>query len=237
MIGKTNVKVKPNKKIVFETLPENTKLLMHFEDNLNDEMGLNVIKMSTGDAVYDEGKFEKAIKLNGSSFVEIPRITENVLGSNDFTIAGWFKMYQINGNHCFFSNSYSNYYAGLQVWYSLGNKAISFCVNTGSGSSTYTRKNITATLAVDTWYHIALVRKGTTITLYLNGTSIGSVTFSGSLYHYSTAPWRIGSSNTTSTSPREGLWGVVDEFIIVNGTALWTENFTPPENSYGGASI
>jgi hypothetical protein len=76
------------------------------------------------------------------------------------------------------------------------------------------------TVLVDTWYHIALVRNGTSAcTVYLNGSSIG--TFA-----------KTGLSDTDLILGRDDdndrLNGNISNFRYVRGTAVYTDNFTPP---------
>lgn len=94
--------------------------------------------------------------------------------------------------------------------------------------------NITAAhgMSVDTWYHIALVKNGTTYTIYKNGTSIGSTTDADVMANY-TGTFGIGYDGNSSTSPLNG-W--IDEFRVSKGIARWTANFTPPSAPYGPPS-
>mgnify|MGYP005827133231 CR=1 FL=1 len=74
------------------------------------------------------------------------------------------------------------------------------------------------------WHHVAAVRYGTTVNLFIDGTSVGTATESGTMGGAgasSTDDWLI--SNWGS-----GLYGWVDEMRICTGTALWTSDFTPP---------
>ena len=76
---------------------------------------------------------------------------------------------------------------------------------------------------------MALVRSGTTLTLYQNGVSVGSAT--NSTNFNSTAPLGIGA---TATAPGGGgvgsfpIVGYLSGLRIVKGTAVYTANFTPP---------
>ena len=75
--------------------------------------------------------------------------------------------------------------------------------------------------AINTWYHIALVRNGNSLQLYQNGTAVGSATsvtgsFGGN------AAITIGALGNGSYS----LNGWMDEIRISN-TARYTSNFTP----------
>ncbi len=88
------------------------------------------------------------------------------------------------------------------------------------------------TLTADTWYHFAIVRTGTTVRAFQNGTQIGTdVTNSSDIQP--TTGVVIGARG-------DGLggWvGWIDEFRVSKGIARWTTNFTPPTVEYcvGGA--
>lgn len=95
-------------------------------------------------------------------------------------------------------------------------------------SLNFSIKNITGISATrafntNTWYHIAVVRSGTTITLYIDGTSAGTATVSS---WTDTAQLRVGALNL-----RPYFYyfpGYISNFRIVDGTAVYTSNFTPP---------
>lgn len=95
----------------------------------------------------------------------------------------------------------------------------------GSGSSTQVTINSTSTFSANNWYHVAVVRSGTTITLYVNGVNEGSVTLSGVINNIA-YPIYIGALNNSGvlTSP---FVGYISNVRIVKGTALYTSNFTP----------
>ena len=72
-----------------------------------------------------------------------------------------------------------------------------------------------------TWYHIAIVRIGTTITFYVNGTSIGTAS--------NATNWIFGTNYIGRNSDgAEQYLGFISNFRIVKGTAVYTGNFTPP---------
>lgn len=77
------------------------------------------------------------------------------------------------------------------------------------------------------WYHIALIRTGTTLRAFINGTQIGtdktnSTDISG------TTGVEVGAEQD-GTQPLNG-W--IDELRISKGIARWTENFTPETSEY-----
>jgi hypothetical protein len=83
--------------------------------------------------------------------------------------------------------------------------------------------------AIDTWYHIALVRDGSNITLYRDGISIcSSSSFTSSIDVAAT--FQIGR---TEDSPGHAyLHGYIDEFRVSKSIARWTSAFTPPTSEY-----
>ena len=81
----------------------------------------------------------------------------------------------------------------------------------------------TTPAALNQWSHLALVKDGSTATLYLNGKSIATRGSLGSLRN-STAPLTIGA-NSSGSHPFQGY--VADARFVV-GSTLYTTNFTPP---------
>jgi len=82
---------------------------------------------------------------------------------------------------------------------------------------------MTSGLAVGRWYHIAVVRSGTTLTLYVNGVSVGSYGSASTDLTYSGA-YALGNFAGLGYA----LNGYISNLRIVKGTAVYTSNFTPP---------
>ena len=89
-------------------------------------------------------------------------------------------------------------------------------------------------VALNTWSHLAFVRSGTTLTCYINGTSVGSITTASS----------IGSSILTNyIGYHQGgnYWaGYLSNARVVKGTAVYTGSFTPsttPLTAISGTSL
>jgi len=93
---------------------------------------------------------------------------------------------------------------------------------------------ITTTVTYNTWNHVAVVRSGTTITMYLNGVSAGTYTKSGTLLVGTSRPC-IGAYPGF-----DNLNGYVSNLRVVKGTAIYTSNFTPsttPLTAVSGTSL
>jgi hypothetical protein len=101
------------------------------------------------------------------------------------------------------------------------NDHIHFYASNSHGSYGF---NVTGPLlSTGQWYHCALVRSSGTVTAYLNGTSFGSATLTGTI---STNGQPIGIGGDIANIG-EIFNGYIDEVRISN-IALYTANFTPP---------
>jgi hypothetical protein len=85
----------------------------------------------------------------------------------------------------------------------------------------------TETFSVETWTHIAAVKNGTTVDVYVNGVSGLTLTSVPTLFSNSEA-LHIGSSDSGST----GIKAHIDEYRITKGVARYTANFTPPTRAF-----
>lgn len=79
---------------------------------------------------------------------------------------------------------------------------------------------------LNTWNHIAVVRVGSTVTVYKNGVSIGTGIRSGTI---NTSGFFVGDS---SLSFSRYFRGYLDNLRITKGVARYTANFTPPTEPF-----
>ena len=152
-----------------------------------------------------------------SSHLSIPANSALTLGTNNHTIEFW--LYQTSrdqyntpfmyGNQSLFATN--NYFmnVGTYIGIVVGNGG-GWAINIDGG----------AVASLNEWHHYAIVRNGTTFTFYLNGTSRGSATSSTNITAQGNV-FRIGNSSNT-------IAGYISNFRFVNGTAVYTSNFTPP---------
>jgi hypothetical protein len=100
----------------------------------------------------------------------------------------------------------------------------------GQGRMTYFNGTYyygTTTVYWNTWTHVAWVRSGTTLTFYVNGVAGGTATISGTQTGTATSnPVVVGTKDSPYGS--YGTTGYMTNFRLVNGTAVYTGNFTPP---------
>jgi alpha-tubulin suppressor-like RCC1 family protein len=76
------------------------------------------------------------------------------------------------------------------------------------------------------WLHIALVRASGVVTLYINGVAYGTANVSANMTDTSTL--YIGDRTTHDSGAFYNYYGLLTNFRFVNGTAIYTSNFTPP---------
>jgi len=76
--------------------------------------------------------------------------------------------------------------------------------------------------SVDTWYHIAVVRLGGNISIYVNGTLANTPFVDSKVWAFTVET--IGRNNDGA----EPYTGEISNLRVVNGTAVYTGNFTTP---------
>ena len=74
------------------------------------------------------------------------------------------------------------------------------------------------------WHHIAIVRSGSTITLYVDGVAGNTVTLSNTIG--TTEDFKVGYHTTGGGN--HWVDGSFADYRLVKGTAVYTEDFTPP---------
>ena len=112
-------------------------------------------------------------------------------------------------------------------WQSSSNPRI--MVNTSSSSQTSTASSTPISGYLGQWVHMACVRNGSDITLYVGGVAKTTMSYTGSSFpNPSTGGVNIGARFFTGQSNVENSsFGYITDFRIVKGTAVYTSNFTP----------
>lgn len=80
---------------------------------------------------------------------------------------------------------------------------------------------------VDTWYHIALSRSGSSTRLFIDG--VAGTTYSTIRPYVASYRVYIGKDSASDTYP---FTGYMDDIRITKGVARYTSNFTPPTASF-----
>jgi hypothetical protein len=172
----------------------------------------NTVKYGTG-ALYFNG---------AGNYLLNPAPANPLLCSfnGSFTIEMWVYLISTGNQYPIFSGyGSSNSQGGIQMSISSGLATGSIYVS----STAYNATNSTS-IAQTTWTHLALVRNGTTLTLYVNGVGGTGVSASGATNYSSSFNLYVGQNFSTSYP----FTGYIDDLRITNGVARYTANFTPP---------
>lgn len=162
-----------------------------------------------------------------SDWINVANSNSLKLSTSNFTIECW--IYFINPNSQTYYGIFAKRTADASYGYMLFGLNSSFGLillasSNGSGWDIANSSGSTA-LKKNAWYHVALVRSGSSIKAYLNGALEITVTSSAAIYD-NTAALSIGNwSETQSSYP---FIGYISNFRFQIGTAQYTTTFTPP---------
>lgn len=109
------------------------------------------------------------------------------------------------------------------IYYGGSNELAFYASSNGTSWDIATDKRFAVPISKNTQHHVAVVRNGTTITGYFNGTSAFTQATTASLNNNAQA-LTIGSGASGSSA----LNCYIDELRITKGIARYTANFTPP---------
>jgi hypothetical protein len=207
-----------------------TKLLLHLDNNVVDSEITPKTVTNNNVTFSSSSKFgSHAASFNGSNaYLSVPDSDDFAFGSGDFTIDTWVRFNDVSAFQliCGQMPSDPNYW--VFTYYTNSFKRLHFEGYTQDAN--FIQLDAAFSPEINTWYHIALVRYGSSVTIYVNGISIGSLTSTKALYNY-TGDLTIGAWS--------GVYGTMyffngdlDEFRISKGIARWTSNFTPPTTAY-----
>ena len=150
-------------------------------------------------------------------------------GTGDFTIEAWI-------NPGTQTSTWGSFLGSWQQLQSPGDHGIRFSYSRLSANcfeffykqQQFTEFTIISSNAfpINAWYHVAIVRIGTTFTLYVNGVSNGSYTFAGTGIQ-ETQFW-IGVENPSYN--QSWFNGLISNVRFVKGIGVYTGNFTPPSS-------
>lgn len=203
-------------------------LLLHFDGNFTDSSANGLTVTAEGDAVTStaQSKFGGASGLFGiGDYLAVPKEAAE-FSTDDFTVEMWtyVSATQTSGFPCVFSN-YSSYGANALALFATTNvTAANKWILTYDG--VFPGIESTNDIPRDEWAHVAVVRNGNLLTLYVNGVSEGSADVSGSNFTGNATVWYINGAGDELAS--NNCMGYIDDLRIVKGLAVYTGPFTPP---------
>ena len=190
-------------------------------NNLSGEQGQNAIRGS----VFFDGFGDK---------LSVPNSADVRLGSNDFTMEAWVKFGDVSGYWDSVLGMYDES-ADRRTYYLARYKSsgaaedgrLYMYVNTDGTSGGYANVQ-GGFVSINDWHHVAGVRDGNTLRLYLNGVQVGSSSFSGTIYNNTTDALFIGDVESDDNKTMNGF---ISNVRLINGTCIYPDGttFTPPQ--------
>ena len=149
-------------------------------------------------------------------YLTIPASADFSFGTENFTVEFWY--YHLGGTDkgLFANNSGS----GVGVNFLVGALGSFRIYNGTSGGNV---ADFSASPALNTWQHVAVVRQSGTVTLYVNGAASGTANWAG-VNAGNVATFSVGAAYGNARFAN----GYIDEFRVTKNIARYTSNFTPP---------
>jgi hypothetical protein len=186
---------------------------------------------------YGNVQLSTDVKKNGTGSINrvsggyavIPSNSLFSFGSGDFTVEFWYRQDHIADTGIVGKwNSAAGASPEWSEWLFTRHNptaAIDFWVN--DTVSLFGPLLISTTLDFTSWKHVAAVRNGSTWTLFINGVAESTATTTRTM-QTGTSPLRIGAWAAGGLSGNFHI----DDIRITKGYARYTQNFTPPSQSF-----
>ena len=220
-----------------------TKLLLHCDGTdgstsfPDSEAGTKKSVTANGNAQVDTAQYKfggaSALFDGTGDYLTVPDSADWDFGSGDFTIDFWVRFSSVNAHSGFFSQ-YTDALNHLFCYYNYVDGGIYLYDQVGS---VYQAKYLWSwSPSISTWYHVALVRNGTSLKFYVDGSALSATVYTAistnSMGDF-TGALNIGLDERNTFY----MNGWIDEFRISKGIVRWTADFTPPTNAYASEEL
>jgi len=207
----------------------NVSLLLPFDGSFNDASNNNFTVTANGNVQISsaQSKFGgSSAYFNGNDYLVINENSAFNLGDgSNYTVEMWVNMTSFQGQAdaprvISFQNSSSSWGLLIDPGNSNGNLVWN---NYGTSSGDIIANNA---ITLNTWSHIALVKNGSRVSLYIDGTERGFRTDTNAMPNGNT---RVTIAGSTVQFAYQVFYGYIDDLRITKGVARYTSNFTPPD--------
>jgi hypothetical protein len=217
---------------------DSVSLLLHLNGNLTDTSAspktVTAVGNAAATAAAKYGSASLALDGNGDGL----SISDGLpSGSENFTVEFWVwkNTAWTDESHYRALYEWANTPAGFGVQCYLNNSNNRLTVASYGGPSSiiqYAASNFSA----ETWYHMAVTRSGSEMTLWVNGNPAATGSYSGA---FGSTPGiqSIGISNVSNAYTANSSWpGRIDDFRVTRGVCRYTSAFLPPPSAFADAS-
>jgi len=207
-------------------------LYLPFDDDFENDALSSPTTISTSVKKYGAGSLD----LNGTDeFVSYSNSDAYDFGSGDFTIEAWVYQTAAAGSsasdrHPIVAKAQAqtdrSWHVGIVE--DSGAQALQFSFTTDGNSAT--QYEFGGDVTINNWHHVAVVRNGSTVTCYLNGTALGTTgNIGSSTIHAGYSNLTVGYRGLSN----QYFQGYIDDLRIIKGYALYTSNFVAPTSAVG----
>ena len=191
-------------------------LLKHFRQSLTLVISVLLVLQNFTVPTANAVAAQNSICFDGNNYLTLTTNTNLPTNNDSYTIETWIKTTQASGK------------GGIAGWGSGSSQASNAFTTYGSGayhwwySNDLNLSSAGSNIKNGSWHHIAAQFNGTTRSVYLDGTLLGSDTPGLNHVVTNTSSFSIGGFNG------ERLNGCLSNLRIVKGIAVYTGNFTVP---------
>jgi Concanavalin A-like lectin/glucanases superfamily/IPT/TIG domain len=208
----------------------NTQLLCNFTNaGIFDQTAKNVLE-TVGDAKVTTSQYKYgtgSIVFDGNGDGLFIPYNPNLTMRGNYTIEFWIRFTSLSGYQTIYSFGYG---ISGDIILQTGNGNGKIIVYTGNPSAAIA-SDTGSTVNTGQWYHIAVVRNGSTVTIYRDGISVGSGSDTVSHNPSTATTLMIGGGSATGFN-NFYFNGYLDDLRITKGYARYTSNFTPPAAAF-----
>lgn len=198
-----------------------------FDQKGNTWTAVGAAIISTGRAKFGAS----SLLLNGTNaYASLPSNIGVNLGAASttiWTIEGWIYLTALtstNQHICCKDGAFGSSFPSYAL-YVKSTGVLGADIGTGNGTAAVQTITSTATISLNAWHHIALVRNGTTLSTYLDGVLVASAVITANIIDGG-KPLLVGYQ---AGQPAGSFFtGNIDDFRITKGVARYTANFAPP---------
>lgn len=194
------------------------------DPRLNNGLYYYTVDSAVGTVNADDISLPGSISFTGSQYLTFTANNNFLFGAGDFTVEAW--VYPTANNRGIMNNWNSG--GEFQLSINSSNRLVFAFTDAASGTSTKTMTGASTSITLNSWNHVAISRKGSTIKMFVNGVADTTVftsptNFSGTLYYQN------GTAKDLYIGIGADLTGYFNGYItgvrILKGTGLYSNNF------------
>ena len=194
-------------------------MLNNLETVADAQISTSVFKYGTG-----------ALKFNGTTdYLPTPAKTAFNVGAGDFTVECW--VYQTAAQNAYIAGQTDTVFTPTNTSLYMYISSLRFPrIAAYNGGNIYSAISSTA-ISLNTWVHVAGVRDGATLRIYVNGVQAGTDNITTLTVNTSTGRFVVGGSGD---NPGQYFNGYIDDFRFTKGICRYPSGttFTPPTAAF-----